>query len=245
VRALARAGARVVVTDLGAEACERTAAALAEHGELLPVAADITRPDSVDALRDAVLARWDRLDVLVNNAAIDDKFESPAAALEASRFESYDVERFRRSLDVNVTGTFLCCQRLGAVMARRGGGSIVNVASTYGLVAPDQSLYRTPAGEQRFFKGPAYPTSKGAVIQLTRFLAAYWGKDGVRVNNLVPGGVENAQEPWFQEAYARRTPLGRMARPDDYEGAVVFLASDASSYVTGSTLVVDGGFTCW
>lgn len=245
VRALARAGARVVVADLDAAACERTARELGDLGELLPVPVDITRPASVDALRDAALARWDHIDVLVNNAAIDDKFESPEAALEDSRLENYDVERFRRSLDVNVTGTFLCCQRLGAVMARQGAGSIVNVASTYGLVAPDQALYRTPEGEQRFFKGPAYPTSKGAVIQLTRFLAAYWGRAGVRVNTLSPGGVQNAQEGWFQEAYARRTPLGRMARSDDYEGAVVFLASDASAYVTGTNLVVDGGFTCW
>jgi len=242
-RALADAGARVVLTDLDGAACARVAAEFG-HGAV-GIGADITSEASVKRLRDQVLALGGRIDVLVNNAAINDKFEDPAKAAEQSRFEAYPVELFRQSLEVNVTGTFLCAQVLGAEMARAGQGSIINVSSTYGLVAPDQALYKKPDGTQAFWKTAAYPTTKGAVLAFTRFLAAYWGPAGVRVNALCPGGVEAGQESWFVEAYARRTPLGRMARPDDYRGAVVFLASDASRYMTGAALVVDGGFTAW
>jgi NAD(P)-dependent dehydrogenase (short-subunit alcohol dehydrogenase family) len=235
----------VVVTDLDAGACEAFARELAERDiRALPVAADITDPRALERLRDAVLDRFGSIDVLVNNAAIDDKVIADAD-LESSRFESYPLDRWRRSIEVNVTGTFLCCQILGGEMARRGRGSIINVASTYGVVAPDQSLYEGPDGAQRFFKSAAYPTGKGAVVALSRYLATYWAKAGVRVNTLSPGGVEAGQDAHFVRSYARRTPLGRMAHSDEYRGAVVFLASDASSYMTGSNLVVDGGWTAW
>jgi NAD(P)-dependent dehydrogenase (short-subunit alcohol dehydrogenase family) len=248
LRALGEHGADLVVTDVDHAKCEGLAKELAAMTgrEVLALGADVTKRADLERLRDAVLAKFGRIDVLVNNAAIDDKVEAkPGAALEASRFENFPLETFTRSLEVNVTGVFLSCQVLGTEMAKKGSGSIVNIASTYGLVAPDQKLYVTPGGEQKFYKGPAYPTTKGALLQFTRYLASYWGTAGVRVNAICPGGVENGQEGWFIEAYARRTMLGRMAKRTDYHGALVFLASEAAAYVTGATLVVDGGFTAW
>ncbi|MBI1227359.1 MAG: SDR family oxidoreductase [Bacteroidetes bacterium] len=240
--ALAESGASVVVADLNLGDCHHLAEELPGKNHL-SLALDVTLPHSLRTGRNAILKKYSRLDVLVNNAAVNDKFESPALAAEQSRFENYPLEMWLRSLEVNVTGVFLASQIIGAGMAERGSGSIINVASTYGMVGPDQSLYLKPDGEQAFFKSPAYPATKGAVLNFTRYLAAYWGNCGVRVNALSPGGVENSQESWFVENYSRRTSLGRMAQPNDYKGAVVFLASDASAYMTGANLVVDGGWT--
>jgi NAD(P)-dependent dehydrogenase (short-subunit alcohol dehydrogenase family) len=245
-RALAKHGAQVVATDLDASACESFSRELPLGAERhVGVGADITRQEDVVALKSATLARFGRVDILVNNAAVDDKFTSADAAAELSKFENYPLELFKRSLDANVVGTFLCSQVLGSEMARAGRGSIINIASTYGLVAPDQSIYKRPDGSQTFWKSAAYPTTKGAVLSFTRFLSTYWASSGVRVNALSPGGVENAQDRHFVDAYSARTPLGRMAKPTDYAGAIVFLASDASAYMTGANLVVDGGWTVW
>ncbi len=245
--ALAEAGANVVVTDMNQEACVAFASELSAQFQrpMLGMAADITKVNALKALRDEILKIFGKLDVLVNNAAINDMFENPTAAAELSKFENYPLELWQKSLDVNVTGVFLCSQILGTEMAKRGSGSIINVASTYGLVAPDQSIYKKPDGSQNFWKSAAYPATKGAVISFTRFLAAYWGHRGVRVNTLSPGGVENAQEEYFIKNYSAKTMLGRMAEPTDYKGAIVFLASDASAYMTGANLIVDGGWTAW
>jgi len=246
-RALASAGGSVVVTDMNGDACAAAAKQLTEEfgGRHLGLGADITDKASLEKLRDGILAKLDRIDVLVNNAAINDKFESPSAAAHDSMMEHYPLEMWQKSVNVNITGTFLAAQVLGTVMAQRGSGSIVNVASTYGIVAPDQSLYKKPDGSQPFYKSPVYPTTKAAVIGFTKFLAAYWGPAGVRVNTLSPGGVEAGQDDHFIAAYSARTMVGRMARPTDYGGAIVFLASDESAYMTGSNLVVDGGWTAW
>ena len=240
-RALAEAGANVVVADVNEAASIAFATELGENH--LGVGVDVTSETSLKTALDKILAHFETIDVLVNNAAINDMFENPAMAKELSAFENYPVEAFRKSLEVNVTGVFLCSQVFGSVMAQQGSGSIVNIASTYGMVGPDQSIYRNQAGEQIFYKSAAYPATKGAVINFTRFLAAYWGKNGVRVNTLSPGGVENSQDAFFIQNYSAKTLLNRMAQPNDYRGAIVFLASDASAYMTGANLVVDGGWT--
>jgi len=246
-RALARAGARIVATDLDGAAFGRLGEAVEHETDLKPlvVPADVTSKESLERLLDATLTHFGRIDVLICNAAVNEKIEAPGERSGLVRFEDFPLDAWKRAVDVNLTGTFLCCQVLGSELARRRSGSIVTVASTYALVAPDQALYRRSDGTQAFYKSAAYPSTKSAVLGLTRYLAAYWGAMGVRVNALCPGGVQNGQDDHFVTTYSSRTPLGRMAQPDDYAGAVVFLASDASAYMTGATLVVDGGYTAW
>lgn len=241
--ALSEAGASVIVCDLDESECAKFASTLPALA--LGISADITNTKSVKDLRDKILSNYGKIDILVNNAAINDKFEDPLSAMEESKFEKYPLEMFKKSLDVNITGMFLCSQIIGTEMANKGYGSIINIASTYGLVAPDQSIYKNEKGEQTFYKSAAYPVTKGAVISFTKFLAAYWGNKGVRVNTLTPGGVQDNQDEFFVKNYSNKTPLGRMAHPTDYKGALIFLASDASSYMTGANLVVDGGWTAW
>ncbi|MDP2038605.1 MAG: SDR family oxidoreductase [Ignavibacteria bacterium] len=242
-KALSEAGANVVVADIDEVKCKEFAKEL--QTESLGIALDVTNPDSIKNLRDSVLAKFGHIDILVNNAAINDMFEDPKSATEQSKFENYPLELWQKSIDVNLTGVFLCSQILGAEMAKQKSGSIINIASTYGITAPDQSLYLKEDGTQAFYKPPAYSATKGAVIMFTKYLASYWGKVGVRVNTLSPGGVENSQDEFFVEKYSSKTPLGRMAKPTDYKGELIFLASDASSYMTGANLIVDGGWTAW
>jgi NAD(P)-dependent dehydrogenase (short-subunit alcohol dehydrogenase family) len=239
--ALAEAGAKVIAADIDQTASQNLARLLGDGH--MGVGLDVSSDVSVMEAKEAVMERYGKIDVLVNNAAINDMFENPTAALELSKFENYPLSLWKKSIDVNVTGVFLCSQIFGSVMAEAKSGSIINIASTYGITAPDQKLYQNEKGEQTFYKSASYPTTKGAVISFTRFLAAYWGDKDVRVNALSPGGVENSQQEFFKKNYSERTPLGRMAKPNDYQGAIVFLASDASSYMTGANLVVDGGWT--
>lgn len=240
-KALAEAGATVVVADIDKFKAEEFAFELGNDS--IGGNVDVTNPVSINEVRDHVLKKCGHIDILVNNAAINDMFENPNTVLEESMFENYPLEMWKKMIDVNLTGVFLCSQIFGKEMVKQGKGSIVNIASTYGIVAPDQSLYKDESGEQTFYKSPAYPATKGGVIAFTKFLASYWGSKGVRVNTLSPGGVENSQQEFFIKNYSAKTPLGRMAAPTDYKGAVVFLASDASSYMTGANLVVDGGWT--
>lgn len=242
-RALGEAGANVVATDINEKLCGEFANTLSTNS--IGVGVDVTNPESIKILRDKILEKFGHIDILVNNAAINDMFENPKAASEQSKFENYPLELWQKSVDVNLTGVFLCSQILGCEMVKQKSGSIINISSTYGISAPDQSLYIKEDGTQSFYKPPAYSATKGAVIMFTRYLASYWGKDGVRANTLTPGGVENNQDEFFIQKYSSKTILGRMAKPTDYKGALIFLASDASNYMTGANLVVDGGWTAW
>lgn len=247
-RTLLGAGARVVVADLDRESAEAAAAAAVEDagGEALGLAVDIRDREQIDGLVANVLERWGRIDILVNNAAIDPKFDAAVADRQANTFEDFPLPLWEQSLDVNLTGTFLCCQAVGRAMIAQRQGVVVNISSTYGVVAPDQRLYqRDGEEEQRLFKPAAYAVTKAGVAHLTRYLAVYWAPHNIRVNTLTPHGVFNSQDEQFVRRYAERCPLGRMARADEMNGPLLFLVSDASSYMTGANLIVDGGWTAW
>lgn len=245
--ALLHHGARVVAVDLDEEGLAAWRATLPEQGReaTLAARADITVAADLARVHEQVRRQWGEVDILVNNAALNDRFVPRTDGRPAGAFEDFPEDLWDRYFAINVRGTFLACREFGTKMAERGRGNIINVASTYGIVAPDQSIYRDETGRQLFVKSAAYPATKAAVLALTTYLASYWGRRRVRVNALSPGGVSDGQETFFGVNYARRTPMGRMAAPHDYRGALVFLASDASAYMTGANLVVDGGWTAW
>lgn len=236
------AGAMVALIDTDARGLAALESELGTNARAITT--DITDPVSVRAMVDATLGAFGRLDVLVNNAAIDPKFDRGVLGDKAVGFEEFPLAAWQASLAVNVTGMFLCTQAAAKPMLERGGGVVINVSSTYGMVGPDQRMYQEP-GKPALFKPISYSVTKSAVYGFTKYLAAYWAGKNIRVNALTLGGVENDQDPSFIARYSAKTPLGRMAKPDEYAGALLFLASDASSYMTGSNLVVDGGWTAW
>jgi 2-deoxy-D-gluconate 3-dehydrogenase len=208
---------------------------------------DITNPDSVHALVDTTLKAFGRLDILVNCAALDPKFDSDALAqgLAPGRFEDYPLDQWNAALNVNLTGMFLVTQACVKPMLEQGKrGSIINICSTYGLNGPDQRIY-IREGKRLAFKPVYYSVTKSGVLGFTRYLAAYYMDTEIRVNALTPGGVYNNHDETFVTNYSAKTILGRMAHKDEMNGAVLFLASDASAYMTGSNVVVDGGWTAW
>ena len=246
-RAFVEAGARVAVIDqdlLRAEAALQNAGGASEN--MLAIEANVTDARSVDDFTQQVLGWGGKIDVLINSAAIDPKFDADVAQQQSHTFEEQPLQLWKKSLDVNLTGTFLCCQAIGKIMVAEAAGTIINIASTYGVVAPDQRLYqRDGEAEQTMFKPAAYPVSKAGVLHLTRYLATYWSNTGVRVNSLTPHGVYRSQDEQFLRRFAQRSPLGRMAQPEEITGPLLFLASDAASYINGANLVVDGGWTAW
>jgi|SRR3989338_634340 len=241
--ALARAGARVVLFDIADESVLHAKATEVQRktGRRPSVfRADITDERAAhDAVR-RVIRRYGRVDALVNNAAMNPKIEGGGWHAQFSPYERYPIDLWRRELDVGLTGAFIVTQAVISIMKRQRGGVIVNIGSLYGETAPDNRIY--PRGQ---FKSIAYATTKGAMRNFTRALASYLAPFQIRANQLTLGGVRAGQPPAFVKKYASRTMLGRMARRDDFNGALLFLLSDASRYMTGANLVVDGGWSAW
>ena len=247
--AIAEAGGIPVLADIREHAAKESAEDLRKKYGIPAsgVRADITHKVEVERLRDTVLSEYGRIDILINNAACDPKVSSAGCEAVWSRFESFPLELWQEELDVGLTGAFLCSQIIGGELARRGGGVILNISSDLGLVAPDQRLYEKEGltADSQPVKPVTYSIVKTGLIGLTRYLATYWAKKKVRVNALCPGGVEAGQPAEFKTRVEFRIPMGRLAQKDEYQGAVLFLVSDASSYMTGATLTIDGGRTCW
>jgi 2-deoxy-D-gluconate 3-dehydrogenase len=247
--ALLEQGARIVVGDLDGE---RAAVLASELGteDVLGTQLDVADEASVHATVEAAKEKFGRLDILVNNAALT--VRGGSQALQPSdyfaRFEDYRRAVWDEAVAVNLTGMVLCAQAAGRQMLQQGGGVIVNISSTYGVVAPDQRLYEgvtSPYADTGFNTPVSYAVTKTAVLGLTRYLATYWGRQNIRVNALTPHGVYDGHDEAFVTNFVARSPMGRMARNDEYRGALLFLVSDASSYMTGTNLIVDGGWTAW
>ena len=244
VEALLDAGARVAALDLPGAPVSSGFKALADRASdrLRRYDCDVTDRGSIEAAGASLVSQLGEPDVLVNNAGVD---QPPDSGGNRSGIHELPIDQFRRMVEVNLLGTFQMTQAIGARMAARGSGSIVNIGSLYASVSPDQRLYDHLPGDLPFLKSPAYGASKAAVVNMTKYFATLWGPRGVRVNALSPGGVLAGQDDRFRAKYGARVPLGRMAQADDLKGPLVFLASQASSYVTGHELRVEGGFTAW
>lgn len=241
-RRLAELGADLAMADLPGRDHEARARELAkEFGvRAIGIDCDVSSEPDVRALFQRVKQEHGRVDVVLNNAAVTGEHLMRVGSPFAP-FEEYSLDVWRRVLDTNLTGVFLVAREGGALLRASGGGSLINVASIYGIVGPDHRIYEG----MPFSSFAPYSASKAGVHGLTLWLATYWGDKGIRVNTLVPGGVENGQPALFVQRYANRTPMGRMATPEDLCGAVAFLSSDASRYVTGQLIVVDGGLSAW
>jgi NAD(P)-dependent dehydrogenase (short-subunit alcohol dehydrogenase family) len=243
---LARFGANVAILDVAdrPKKASEEFQVLVREERILILKTDITQRSELEGALKTITGRWRTPDILINNAAIDSPPDAPAS--ENGPFEDYPEGSLNKILEVNLKAPFLCCQVFGGAMAQAGRGNIINIASIYGLVSPVQDIYeyKRKSGEV-WYKPAPYSITKSGITMLTRYLATYWGKKGVRVNTLTPAGIFNNQDKEFLAEYEKRMPLGRMAKPDELNGAIAFLASDASSYMTGSNLVIDGGWTAW
>lgn len=245
--ALLESGATVVLTDMSAAALDAAAqrlGALHDHARILTAVMDVTDPAAIGTVAEMLSGRGLRVDILVNNAAIDPKVKGDQGVVETSRLEHFPLDQWNLQVAVGLTGAFLCSQVFGSAMSRDGkGGVILNIASDLSVFAPDQRLYRKDGlpDELQPVKPVTYSVIKAGLIGLTRYLATYWADKGVRCNALSPGGVYNGQGDEFVQRLTSLIPLGRMAGKDEYQAAVQFLCSDASAYMNGQNIVMDGG----
>jgi NAD(P)-dependent dehydrogenase (short-subunit alcohol dehydrogenase family) len=245
--AIAAAGGIPILADLRGEDAKSRAADVAKSFDspAAGIECDVTNASSVRRMLDETLRRFGRIDILVNNAANNPKVEAPGEAF--SRFENFPPEQWSADLAVGLTGPFLCSKIIGTAFATQGRGVIINISSEYGVIAPDQRLYERDGlpPDKQPVKPVTYTVVKAGLHGLTIYLATYWALAGVRVNTITLGGVESGQPAGFLAKATAKIPMGRMARPHDFQGAVVYLCSDAASFVTGANLVVDGGKTIW
>jgi len=248
--AIAEMGGIPVLVDIDGDRAKAVASDITAGYDVksLGLQCDITKPEAVSEALSAVLESLGQVDILINNAANNPTVEGDNASdVQWTRFENFPLDVWRNDLEVTLTGAMLCSQIIGSEMARRGKGVILNIASDLGVIAPDQRIYRQPGlpEDQQPVKPVSYSVVKTGLIGLTRYLATYWAKDGVRANSISPGGVYTNQDSDFVERLTNLIPLGRMANQDEYRAAIVFLVSDASSYMTGANLSIDGGRTTW
>lgn len=249
--ALIENGATVVITDINETALGKAREQLTENKDLERVIIepmDVTHPGSIEAVRERFEADGIRIDILVNNAAIDPKINDGQSVSEASRLENFALDQWEKQIAVGLTGAFLCSKVFGSFMADDGkGGVILNVASDLSVLAPDHRLYRRDGvvEESQPVKPVSYSVIKTGIVGLTRYLATYWADSGIRANALSPGGVQTDQGEKFVRRISNLIPMGRMASRDEYRAAVQFLCSDASAYMTGQNIVIDGGRSVW
>ncbi len=247
IESMIRQGAKIVAADLNSGDAGKINELLLPYGKenYLVTTLDITNSASCAACVADTVKKFGRLDVLINNAAIDAKFDKEnAGTVNPSRFESYPIELLKKSIDVNITGTIQMTQAACKQMLQQGGGNIINVASTYSIVAPNQSLYDFGDGNINY-KPVDYIVTKSFIPNFTRYIATFYGKDDIRCNAIAPHGIYNGHDEKFLVNFARLSPMGRMAEKEELTGPFIFLASDASSYMTGSILTIDGGWTAW
>tara|TARA_B100000676_G_scaffold245754_1_gene248320 strand:- start:2 stop:799 length:798 start_codon:yes stop_codon:yes gene_type:complete len=233
-----QAGGNVVLADKNFEKCKKLATKLEKKydGKTLAIKLDVTNPKSIKKMVSQITKKFSKIDVLVNNAIFPE-----IGKIKKTKFEEFPLDIWKKGIDVNLTGMFLCSQQIGKIMKKQENGIIINISSIYGIKGPDQRIY----GKTKIIKSVLYATTKGAVINFTKYLASYWNRTGIRVNTLSLGGVEENQDQSFKKKYSNKTMIGRMAKKDEYVGALLFLSSDASSYMTGSNLVIDGGWSAW
>ena len=236
---LSQAGANLILADINYAGCKNIAKQLEKkyQNSILPIKLDLTDQKSIKNMVKKTVKKFSKIDVLINNAA----FQGKSGKERQIKFEDLPSSLWDKAISVNLTGIFLSCQEVGKIMIKQKRGVIINIASVYGIVAADQRIYGKSGQNSAVY----YAATKSAILNLTRYLASYWNRTGIRVNTLSPGGVENNQGSLFIKNYSYKTMLGRMAQKNEYVGAMIFLASDASSYMTGSNLVVDGGWTAW